>query len=270
MQNATPLKHDRRKAVYIPLHNAGGIGKTTTLIAAIEACYHHGEEPAVFTGDVNHNELIRLFGATGFDVVTDGPAFINAIQAPKKYIFIDTPAAFVNIFTDVFGDVNTNNMACEMEDAMPFYIVPIATNDKCIKTLDRIASLWHDVETDYRFIFCLNEGLMTNKATLLEEFYAHPFVQKQLEAGKATTVRITTKFTPSFSNVVKTRRLREFLKEQGSLHDRVLGHDFIRKTDDQFANILGLPAMDNTTEVEKAFGVNANELSGLIPTKSKK
>jgi hypothetical protein len=170
MNYAQQLNHTRNSTTIIPLHNAGGIGKTTFMIAAIEACFHHGVKPAIFTGDSNHNELARLYKATGFDVRIDGTAFINALSAPEKNIFIDTPAAFVDIFNDIFGNIDTVLTACEIADTMPVFLIPVATLDKCIKTINRVGSLFHDVSGDYRIIYALNEGLMTDKNTLISEF----------------------------------------------------------------------------------------------------
>jgi|GEM_PF-2827207 len=269
-QNAQHLPHTRSKEIVTPLGIAGGVGKTTFMIAAIEAYINHGGQPAVFTGDINHNELVRLFNATSFDVRTDGSSYINAAQANALKIFIDTPAAFVDIFNDIFGNVDTVLAAWEMADAMPFFVIPVATNDKCIKTLSRVATLFSDVSGDYRFIFALNEGLMTDKAKLLKDFYAHDFVQAEVAAGRATTVKITTKFTPAFSAILKDQSLRQFIKGDGNLMEKVLAHDFLRKTDDQFTSILKLTSVDNTTPLEKAMGVNVSEQSGLIPPKSKK
>lgn len=261
MESARHLKHNRKKASVITLHNAGGVGKTTTEIALIEACLHHGVEPAIFSGDKNHTELVRIYGdkANNFDVRTNPSAFINAIQSQNKITAIDTPSAFVDIWSETLGDVDTVLIAHEMEDDMPFFMIPIATGDKCIKTINRIASLFSDVQGDYRIIYVLNEGLMSTngvKESLLKEFHSNKSVISNIESGRAATLTIETKFTSAFAEIVKTQRLREFIDTKGNLMERVLAHKFLRETDDQFAQILGLPPLDNRTDMEKGFGVD--------------
>jgi hypothetical protein len=261
MENAKYLKHNRSKASVITLHNAGGVGKTTAEIALIEACFHRKVDPAIFSGDKNHTELVRIYGdkAHNFDVRTNASAFINALQSPNKVTAIDTPSAFVDVFNEIFGDVDSVLDAHEMMDDMPFYMIPVATNDKCIKSINRIASLFSGAKGDYRMIYVLNEGLMSTngvKEELLQEFFTNKAVIANLESGKATTLRVETKFTSKFSDIMKTQRLREFVETKGDLMERVLAHKFLRETDDQFAQILGLPDLDNRTEMEKCFGVD--------------
>ncbi len=261
MENAKHLKHNRSKSTVITLHNAGGVSKTTSQIGLIEACIHHGVDPAIFSGDKNHTELVRIYGdkAYNFDVRTNPSAFINAIQSPNKVTAIDTPSAFVDVFNEIFGDVDTVLDAHEEEDDMPFYVIPIATSDKCMKAVNRIASLFNGAQGDYRMIYVLNEGLMDVngvKESLLQEFYANKSVISNLESGRATTLRITTKFTAKFSDIMKTQRLREFIETKGDLMERTLARKFLRETDDQFGQILGLPQLDNRTDMEKGLGVD--------------
>lgn len=251
MNYAQPLNHTRNSTTVIPLHNAGGIGKTTLMIAAIEACFHHGVKPAISTGDANHNELSRLYKATSFDVRIDGTAFINALSAPEKINFIDTPAAFVDIFNDIFGNIDTVLTACEIANTMPAFLIPVATLDKCIKTINRVGSLFNEVTGDYRIIYALNEGLMTDKNTLIADFQANDEVQREIASGRATVIRNTTKFTPPFSQTVKTQKLRPITTGNGNLMEKVLALDFLNKTDEQFAKVLGLPPVPVPIPVKK-------------------
>lgn len=261
MENAKHLKHNRSKCSVITLHNAGGVGKTTSEIALIEACFHRGIEPAIYSGDKNHTELVRVYGekAHNFDVRTNPSAFINALESPNKVTAIDTPSAFVDIWSETLGDVDTVLSTHEMVDDMPFYMIPIATPDKCIKAVNRIASLFSGAQGDYRIIYVLNEGLMSTngvKESLLQEFFSNKAVIANLESGRATTLRIETKFTSKFSDIMKTQRLRDFINTKGDLMERALAHKFLRETDDQFAQILGLPELDNRTDMEKGSGVD--------------
>ena len=41
--------------------------------------------------------------------------------------------------------------------------------------------------------------------------------------------------------------------------EKVLANDFLRKTDNQVAQILGLQSVDNITQLKKALGVNSTD-----------
>lgn len=247
------LPHNREKNIYIPFSTVGSVGKTTWVTAAVESIYKHGMTPKVFTGDINHNELVNLYGATNFDVNNDSTAFINTAQSESKHTFVDTPAGFVDTFTEIFGDIDTVLSAFEMADSMPYFVIPVATQDKCIKNLSKIENLFSEVEGDYRIIFVLNEGLMTDAGKTVYDFNVHDFVKRTHTAQLATTMHITTKFTPEFTTLLKETRLPEFLRGNGSLMLRTLGNDFMKKTDKQFTEIMELHQVDDRTPMEKAI-----------------
>ncbi|VTU34492.1 hypothetical protein [Variovorax sp. RA8] len=250
------LPHSRSKYAVIPVSNVGDVGKSTAMIALIEACMHHQVPVAIFSGDKDHTELLEVYGAKGktFDIRKDKSSFINALQSPEKVIAIDTPAAFIDVLYDTFEDMDTLLSSFEMFDTMPLFMVPIAT-DKCLESVKRLAQLLAGVEGEYRIIYMMNEGKMTNKAALLKAFDDCKQAQNELTSGRAVKLRITTKFTAEFQLVVKTQRLRNFIQTPANGMELVLAHDFLRKTDDQFAGVLDFPHIDPRTGLEKGLGV---------------
>ena len=233
----------------------GGSGKSTGATTLIEACTHRGVDPAIFLCDKDHLELLNIYGSKVkvFDIRKDNNSdFINSLAVKNEVIIIDTPAAFIDELFDIFSDMTTLLSAFEMHDVMPVFMIPLAS-DKCILSINRMGEILEGVTGEYRIIYLINEGLMTNKDALLNAFANCDIAQNEIKSGRASVVRITTKFTPAFAKIVKTQKLREFIIKSVPPMEKVLAHDLLRKTDDQFGEVLSLPFLDNRTVLEKHF-----------------
>lgn len=241
--NASKLTHDRTKSMFTTLHNAGSVGKSTALISLMEYFKSKGIAAKTSTGDINHQDLTSKYGGESYDIRVDKDKFLNSVDTKTTKIIVDTPSAFVDTFIELFGDVNILLEGFGMYDTMPYFLIPVATHDKCFQNLTKIESLFNEVTADYRLIFVLNEGLMnkSEKDSIKNDFFNHSFVKDSLSSGKGTIFTITTVFTPEMAETLKKEDVAKVIAKDSKTnpHTKVLMFSFLNNSNKQWETILG-------------------------------
>ena len=237
----------RMKRMLKTISNEGSSGKSMIAKLIKETLMNHGVAHSTYLCDKDHIELVKTYGAevTMFDIRQDKETLINALGDAVDYVLVDFPAASIDELVNVFGSMQTFIDSFAVFDAEPTFVIPVVS-DKSIQSIQRLSNILRGVQGGYQFIFVINEGLMSNKASIMESFTNDTAVQSALNSGIAHTVTISTKFTPNFAELVRTEKLRSLLTTKLSPMDKVLMIDLLKKSDDQFSKVLGLPPVKVT------------------------
>lgn len=247
----------RKKKMLLCISNAGSEGKTTIAKAIKETLIHNSISHSTYLCDKDHIELLKTYGSevTIFDIRQDKDTLINALGDDVEIILVDFPAASIDELTNVFGSMQTFIDSFGVFEAVPVFIIPVVS-DKSIQSIDRLSALLEGVQGGFEFVFVLNEGLMTSKDAVHLAFNNNQSVQTAISNGKAKTVTISTKFTPAFSELVKTQRLRQALTQKLNPMEKVLLMDFLKKTDQQFCEVFGFKSVSTPTALETIVKAN--------------
>ncbi|QNP48386.1 hypothetical protein [Diaphorobacter aerolatus] len=228
------MPHD--KFTLIPISNEGGVGKSLilcTLIEFFKQC-RPNYDLNILSGDINHKDLVKLYNAKSFDVRLDNAPFINSADEQAKVTIIDTPAAFIDIFTEVLGDLDTYLMGMDMAQNTPVFIVPVATLDKSIVGLSRLNQLFKETTNDFRVIFVLNESIMkaNGKEAIVTAFDENNFVKDSIVSGKGTVVTFNNVPTSDFQTLLKQYPLNTIIEDKkGDFKSRILASQLKNRTE---------------------------------------
>ncbi|MGJ7553386.1 hypothetical protein ACSFBI_05290 [Variovorax sp. RB3P1] len=239
------------------ISNEGSASKTTIAKLVKEMLMRRKIQHSTYLCDKDHKELMKTYGSEVkfFDLREDSEALINLLGEDVPYSLIDFPASSLDEIYKVFGDMETFLNSFTMFDAIPVFVMPVIS-DKSILSVSRLASLLENQSSPYQIVYVMSEGLMKKKEDVYAEFSACVDAQEQVKAGIAQVVTISTKFTSSFANIVKTERLRDFLNKTSNPMDKVLMFDLTRKSDAQFAQVFNEEIIDDRTAMEIGMGVD--------------
>ena len=245
------------KKIIMTISNEGSAGKTTTAKLIKEMLMRRNIKHATYLCDKDHKELIQTYGSEVkfFNLREDSEALINLLAEDIPYSLIDFPASSLDEIYKVFGDMETFINSFSMFDAIPVFVVPVVS-DKSILTVSRLASLLENQTGSYEIVYVMSEGLMKKKEDVYLDFKNNHDAQEQIKKGIAQIVTISTKFTPSFANIVKTEKLRDFLTKTSNPMDKILMFDLTRKSDAQFAQVFNEEVIDDRTIMEIGMGVD--------------
>lgn len=243
----------RKKRMILCISNAGSEGKTTLAKAIKEMLIHNGISHSTLLGDKDHIELLKTYGASEvkmFDIRQDKDTLINALADDVEVILVDFPASSIDEVVRTFGSMEEFVSALSQFNTVPTFATPVVS-DKSIQSIDRLIMLCKGIQDNYEYLFVLNEGLMAaNKDAVTHAFNSNKAIAAVIESGKAQTATLKVKFTPTLAEIVRTKKLREALKEDMKPMERILLTSFLRETETQFSKVLGINSVTQPTKLE--------------------